>query len=240
VNNDPTQSVFDLVLLRPVDRRDGPDPALAHLWWVAPEQGERLVQVYVNSVLYDVTLHAEQREMWLGLDRRKSLRIELLAVHPDEPRGVWTARPELLQSWSPPMESEAQLALSRDPSLPIDTQITLQVDGETLEQTPLWSAATPRGGFGALFGEGGFGLDGATGPGLGLGELGFGPLGSDGSAWRWRRGDIVDGPHALRVEATDRGGRPVALPLEESIELTSLPEPAKQIEVSDDFTLQWS
>jgi hypothetical protein len=237
--NPPTQSVFALVLARPVQRRDGMDPAMVHLWWSAPAQGARLVQVYVNRQLYDVALDAAQRTMWLVLDRRRSHAIELLAIDPHDAEGVWQPRPAWLQSWSPQVQPVASARLIRDETLPVDTQVRVEIDGTLIDRSPLWPAQVGRSGFGALFGEGGFGVDAATGPGLGQGALGHGPLGSDGTSWQWQRGDLSAAAHQVTFHAEDATGEPVAEALTTDITIDRLPEPAQDLNIDETFKLTW-
>lgn len=237
--NDPIQSIFELVLARPVDRPDGEDPQLVHLWWSAPQQGDRLVQVYVDDQLHDVSLWPEQRAMWLMLDRRAAHRIELLGVSPDEACGVWQPRPELLEGWSPAVTDIATQTILRDQALPVHTQLRVSVDGALFDEAPAWPSDTSRGGFGAVFGEGGFGVDAATGPGLGLGELGYGPLGADGSAWRWRREDLAAGDHAIELTAVDHQGQTAATAFQRTATIERLPSAATSLDFDPVFTLQW-
>lgn len=233
-----TQDVFELVLARPVVTAAGDHGALVHLWWRTTEAlGERLVQVYVDGELADVTAEPTQREMWLLIDRAQGRRIELLAVDPAE---AWRAQPESLVSWQPSVRSAAALALVRDEALPVDARVGVSVDGVLVDEAVLWAGQDHRGGFGALFGEGGFGIDAATGPGLGNGELGMGALGADGSAWRWRRDDLAIGTHALTVTAHDAGGQEAAPPhVLEDVAVDRLPEPTTTPTIDPDFTLRW-
>jgi hypothetical protein len=238
--NEPTQTIFELVLARPIVRVGGDDPGLVHLWWAAPQQGDRLVQVYVDDRLYDVTPWPDQRELWLVLDRRQAHRIELLGVSIDDERGVWSPRLEHLRGWSPAVRDVGQLALLRDPTLPVHSQIEVMVDGALMDRAPLWPDDAPRAGFGAVFGEGGFGFDAATGPGLGLGELGRGPLGSDGTAWRWRHAELATGEHQVAIDAFDETGQPAATTLERTLAIERLPSPPDYVQMDDNFTLSWA
>ncbi len=236
-----TQDIFKVVLARPVTTEAGEHPALVHLWWSAPQQGDRLVQVYLDGELIDVTTDPTQREMWLMIDRGRPHRIELLAVPADEPDQLWCRRPDRLASWNPGVQSAATVALVRDEQLPVDTQVTVSVDGEALDRGPMWPADETRSGFGALFGLNGFGHDAITGPGLGRGELGMGPLGTDGTAWRWQRGDLQTGSHDLLVTGTDAGGQTIADPVSiEGVLIDQLPPPPDTFTINSDFTLAWT
>lgn len=245
INQNPTQDTFELTLARPVSTQAGEHAALVHLWWRAAQQGDCLVQVYVDGALADVTPDPAQREMWLMCERTKAHTIELLAIpRPSdadlEEYDPWQAHPSLLRSWSPPFTQHASLALMREAQLPVDTVVRVDVDGQKLDAGPLWDGSAHRGGAGALFGVGEFGRDEATGPGLGGGELGMGPLGADGSTWRWRRDTLSPGEHSIDVSAVDRTGQPVA-PLQALgvITIEALPAAAQTFDVEPDFTLTW-
>jgi len=227
-----TQAIFELILARPVTIPAGEHPAMVHLWWRAAQQGERLVQVYVDDELYDVTADVMQRELWLLLDRAHTHRIELLAVSTDDP---WRAMPEMLNAWQPRVKDTAQVTVLRDETLAVDTRINVQVDDKPLDEGVLWPSEAHRSGFGALFGEGGFGFDAATGPGLGMGELGHGVLGADGAAWRWKRRNLSAGDHTLKLTTKDSTDQPTA----SDVTLDHLPAPARDLQVDADFTLTW-
>ena len=237
----PTQSVFEHVLARPATTAEGEHEAFVHLWWSSPQQGERLVQVYVDGQLYDVSQETSQREMWLTLDRSQQHQIELLAVAADDADGLWRSHADLLTGWSPTVHPVASLSVVRDERLPVDTDVTVMVNGEAMDRGPLWPTTAHRGGFGALFGVGGFGYDALTGPGLGEGQLGMGPLGSDGTAWRWQRSDLAAGDYSITVRACDDSGQSV---VESEVELTvstdRLAWGATSVSITEDFTLQWS
>ena len=234
---EPTQDVFELVLVRGVQTPAGEHEHLAHLWWLAPRQGDRRVQVYVDGELVEATAHREQRDLWLMLDRSRPHRVELLAVSPEA--DVWQPHPQHLQAWRPTVQSRASLALLRDEALPVDATVEMSVDGQARPAAALWPGDEHRSGFGGLFGEGGFGLGAATGPGLGLGELGYGPLGSDGTAFRWRDEGLLPGPLMLDVAVRDGQGRHVAGPTSVELDVQGLPaavEPA----LDENWTLNWS
>ena len=235
-----TQDIFERVIARPVSTATGEHASLVHLAWSAPQQGQRLVQVYVDGQIVEVTADPMQREMWLLLDRSQARRIELLAVPPDE---IHTPRPHLLSNWDPAVTSQATLHIVRDESLPVDTRLEVSIDNEPVDRGPMWPADEHRGGFGGLFGLGEFGRDALTGPGLGMGELGMGPLGSEGTAWRWSRGDLSPSPvgHDLAVTATDHTGRAVAVPVTvDDIRIDALPDAAATFTIDPNFTLNWT
>ncbi len=236
-----TQDVFENVIARPVATRHGHHPCLVHLWWSAPDQGPRLVQVYVNDQLTDVTTDPTQRQLWLMIDRTRPQRIELLAVPALDPDAAWRPQPESLTHWDPPVTDHATLTVIRDERLPVDTRLQVHVDGQPTDRGPMWPASQHRGGFGALLGLGEFGRDAVTGPGLGLGQLGMGPLGSEGTAWRWRRDDLTPGSHDLTVTATDHRGRTVAQPLTAAdTGIDALPPAAETFTIDTAFTLAWT
>ncbi len=236
----PTQDNFELTLARPVVLPAGHHPTLVHLWWRCTQQDDRLVQVYVNDELYDVTAEPTHRQMWLVLDRTQSQRIELLAVPVDQAlTSAWTVQSSKLRAWQPRVNDVAELVVLRDETLPVDARLAVSVDGDEMDSGALWPSETHRGGFGALFGEGAFGADAATGSGLGRGELGYGPLGADGTAWRWRRPDLAEGDHTLAIIGESGDGQAVTDALETSVTIERLPEPAAQIEIDSAFTLQW-
>ena len=144
-------------------------------------------------------------------------------------------------SWDPPVRSDAKVVLLRDERLAVDTRIGVRSDGVLMDRGPLWPASEHRGGLGALFGLGEFGHDSVTGPGLGVGELGMGPLGTDGTAWRWRRDDLPPGTHTLELSALERDGQASAPPLTiGDVEIEALPSPARSLRFDPDFKLEWS
>lgn len=219
---DATQDIFELVLARPVVTYGGEHSRLVHLWWRAPGQGDRVVQVYVQDQLYDVTSDTTVREMVLLLDRARPQRIELLAVPADDPGAIWRPQPGLLGSWQPAVSDRAEVAILRDADPKSETQILVTINGADDAHGPLWPTT-----------------ESTTGPGVGLGELGLGPLGDDGDAWRWRRNNLTPGVHNLRFDAVDPTGQSVANPLVESVSIEYLSEPVTGLSVSEDFQLNW-
>lgn len=236
--NPPTQDIFEQVLLRPVVGRlsdDGASTAL--LSWVAAQQGDRLVQVYVDDVLTDISVDSSQREMWLHLDRTRTVRVELLAV---DPADALTDHAADLHGWSPRFVQQASLAAVRDEALPIDTRAVVTVDGADDHGHPLWRSADYRSGFGALFGVGEFGRDSATGPGFGLGGFGAGPFGADGHAWRWQRDDLAPGSHSLEIRLDDSTGRAVGqMDAPQNVLIDAVPAAARSVQLDDLTTLRW-
>jgi len=241
MNSSITQDVFEAVLIRPVITVSGEHPGLVHLWWSAPEQGDRFVQVYVDGLLTDVTIDPLQREMWLICDRSRSYRVDLLAINMSRPDLLWQSHFHIISCGEPPTADIVEVAILRSESLPVDTVFTILVDDESIDKGAVWPATEHRGGFGALFGEGEFGHDASTGMGLGVGELGMGPLGTDGTAWRWRKSGLSPGSHLVDVTATDRTGQAVAEEVSiGSVEINALPKPASSLFIDPDFTLHWA
>lgn len=230
ITTDATQDVFELVLARPVMTPAGEHPRLVHLWWRAPMQGDRLVQVYLNDALYDVTLDPVIREMFLIVDRTRQNRIELLAIPADDPQAAWRPQPQMLNAWQPAIYSNASVAIVRDVDLPVDTQIIVTVDSTAVVHGPMWPATETRSAPGD---------EDATGLGLGIGDLGAGPLGVDGTAWRWKHNPAA-GEHSVRIEALDHTGQAVSDPLDLSVTIEHLPDPVIDFTITPGFQLAWS
>jgi hypothetical protein len=237
ISTNATQDVFELVLARPVVTHAGEHPRLVHLWWRAPLQGNRLVQIYIDDVLYDVTFDPVVRNMYLMLDRSRTRRIELLAVPLGDPEAVWRPQPGLLKSWQPPVSSNAQLTLIRDETMPQDTQLVVSLDGKFVAHGPMWPTTEPRSG---SLTQDGVVYNDACGLGLGIGDLGSGPLGYDGTAWRWGRNDLDPGYHDVRITSIDQSGFPVSVPLDVSVLIEQLPGPVTGFTISQPFGLSWS
>lgn len=231
ITTDATQDVFELVLARPVMTAAGEHPRLVHLWWRAPMQGDKVVQVYVNDVLYDVTLDPALREMLLILDRTRQNRVELLTVPADDPQSIRRPQPGLLRTWKPALDGSARVALVRDVNLPVDTQLVVGIEGGVADHGPMWPATETRG----VPGD-----DDAMGLGLGVGELGTGPLGVDGTAWRWMRDDLEAGTHPVHVDAVNHAGQAVSDPLDFAVTIEHLPDPVKDFYVTPGFQLAWA
>lgn len=237
----PTQEDFALTLGRTVLTDTGEHDALVHVWWHSASAEDLLVQIYVNDELIDVSGHPAQREAWLIVDRTRTNRIELLAVSAAGGGAMADPRPDLLGGWAPKVIDRADVALLRDESLPIDTQVAISVDGQVVSRRPLWTGDVPRSGFGGLFGVGGFGRDAASALGLGRGELGFGPLGTDATAWRWSQSNLPPGDHDIEAIAQHPDGQPISPPLTQApLTTDALPQPATALAIETDFTLTWT
>ena len=233
----PSQQVFEHVLARPVNAPDGQHGRLVHLAWSAPAQGDRLVQFYVNAELAGVSASPTEREAWLVLDTSVHHQIELLAVDPVD---AATPSSQLLAGLDPPTQPMAAVGLLRDMRLPIDAQLSISLDEQIPVSTPLFSIDTPRGGFGAVFGEGGFGYDASTGPGLGLGQLGYGPLGTDGDLLRWQDATLSPGTHTLQLALHDTQGQPAAQLQTLNLTINRLPDPPGALALGGDLQLTWT
>jgi hypothetical protein len=236
ITTDATQSVFDLVMARPVITAAGEHPWLVHLWWSAPLQGARLVQVYVQDELYDVTLDPTLREMMLVLDRTRTNRIELLAVPDDDVEVLWRPQPDLLGCWQPGVMDAVEVAMVRDEALGVETQVVVEVDGQAVDSGAVWPNDENRSDPGGQLEE----AD-VSGLGLGVGALGVGRLGFDGTAWRWRRDDLAVGSHDIEVKAQDLAGQSAATSiLLQGVQIDNLPDPVAGLSIDDSFVLSWS
>lgn len=233
----PTQQVFEQVLARVVEPPDLHHARLVHVYWRAPTQGARVVQVYVDGQWSGVSASPTEREVWLILDGDRRHEIELLAV---DPHDAATPSHQLLSGVSPPTSPYASVRVMRDASLPTDTRVSVAVDGQVAKTTALFLPTTPRGGFGAVFGEGGFGYDAALGPGLGFGQLGLGPLGADGRALQWRDGSLPIGLRSVQVTTHDAEGNAITPALDIDFTITRLPDPPAGVELNADLQLTWN
>ena len=239
----PTHPTPRLTLGRAVVDDSGPHDALVLVSWLwdTPTPPPHRVQVYVNQTLVDVSDPDGPTERWLILDRQQPQVIELLAIDADDPAAAWIARPDRLTAYGGDRVHLPTAAVIRDEAWPIDTRLRLEVDGRPVAAGPLWPDDRARGGFGGLFGIGGFGTDAAAGPGLGQGELGFGPLGHDGTAWRCTPPPLPPGLHAMSLSAVDADGQPLADPLAlPAVATRHPPSPPRDLHLDTDFTLTWT
>ena len=239
----PVPAQLRLTLGRPVVHEAGDHDALVLVsWqWADPATPSPRVQVYANHTLIAVSHDDEPPELWLILDRQQPQVIELLPVDPAHPDAAWTPQPDSLTAYASDRLTLPTPAVGRDESWPIDTRLRVDLDGQPAAQGDLWPAGEPRSGFGGLFGIGGFGQDAAAGPGLGLGELGYGPLGRDATAWRCPLPPTTPGQHQLRLTALGRDGQPLADPQSlEPCTVTHPPRPPRDFTLNDDFTLTWT
>ena len=213
-------------------------------WRLEAGWAERVrVQVVVDGQLAAVADRAGQESLWLVLDRRTPRRVELRAVDAATPEVWWSPPPPDTCNASGEAGDRVSLAVGRDEAWPVDTRLAVELDGRRVAAGPLWSGGDPRSGFGGLFGLGSFGHDAAAGPGLGQGELGLGPLGTDAAAWRYTSPALAAGEsgHTLSLHTLDAAGRPLAPPLTLApITTEALPTPPRHLAMSSDFTLTWT
>lgn len=233
----PTQAVFERVLARPVAASAVQHGRLVHVMWVAPAQGDRLVQLYVDGQWAGVSASSAHREAWLVLDSHHPHVIELLAV--DVRDGV-TPMHQHLAGMHPAIAPAGSATVMRDLALPVDARVSAAVDASSPVKTALFAADSPRGGFGAVFGEGGFGYDTSIGPGLGRGALGYGPLGSDGDALRWRDAALHDGSHTLELSLQDAAGQLLSPALTLDFTIARPPAPPADVTLTPDLQLTWT
>ncbi|MEO1235561.1 MAG: hypothetical protein AAFX76_02105 [Planctomycetota bacterium] len=232
--------LLSAVVGRAVLDEAGEHDTLVHLQWRPPDTPVA-IQVYVNGDLADVVADSSSHEAWLILDRASVQEVELLALPLHNAVDVWAGPPTSNGGFETTATSRIQVALLRDETLPIDTKIGVLIDGNRVGEALFWNESDPRSGFGGLFGVGGFGRDAASGPGLGRGELGYGPLGIDGTAWRWRSLPLESGEHALELEASDAMGVSVGSASDlGSFATAPTPSPASHLSIDADFTLNWN
>lgn len=212
-------------------------PGLALLSWRTAGLDGLAVQIYLDGRLYDVAPDALTGECWLWLERSHVHRVELLAV---EPGDAWRDLADRLAGSDPPFTGEAAVQLARDETLDAAARVAVSIDGAApAGDGPLWSASDARNGFGGLMGIGAFGWDLATGPGLGLGEFGVGPLGGDGTAWRWRSDPLDAGGHTLTITVTNPDDDLIGQ-AQASVTIDAPPAPARDLVIDDTLTLRWS
>lgn len=236
--NHPTQAVFEQVLARPVTSPDLHHGRLVHVVWRAPQQGDRLTQFYLNGRLSGSSRSTTQRDAWLIVNPDNHTQVELLAVCPLESS---TDQSELLAGTEPATRPTASLRLLRDVSMPIGSTVAIKADSAAADdRSPLFSPNDSRAGFGAVFGEGGFGYDASTGPGLGLGALEFGPLGTDGDALSWYIDTLPAGTHSIMLSLEDRTGQTKTQEQSVAIAIDRLPAPPDEVALNDDFHLTWT
>ena len=231
-----SEDVFVSVLTRHVSIADPAHGALVHLGWSAPDQEDRFVQIYVDGRWYDVVIDPTQREHWLILTPGIQHRITLLAVSPDL---AYIGHAALLTDW-PTLADHAQVALLRDQTLPVDARVVIQPEGRPAQTADLFGPEADRSGFGAVFGQGDFGFDASVGPGMGMGELGYGPLGIDAQAWRWITNDLPHGGQTLTLAVHDIHGRAITPSVEREVTIDRSAAPVSSLSLSDDFVLSWS
>ena len=197
----PTQAVFETSAVRAVWNGTDEHVGLVQVAWRG-QTGGYAVQVYVEGAWAAVS-GSGASWVWLLLDRSSVQRVELLAVDPSEAAKDYHQRlPGLARS----SDGRVQAAVRRDLSWPVDSKVRFTIDDQMHERV-VWSASTDRPGFGGLFGEGAFGYDDATGPGLGMTGLGEGALGMDVGALRFESEALDAGRYEASLRLTDRAGR---------------------------------
>ncbi len=235
VTIDATQDIFELVLARPVITATGEHPWLVHLWWRAPLQGDRVVQIYVQDELYDVSLDSWARAMFLVLDRTRTNRMELLAVPAGDPEAIWRAQPDLLRSWQPRVSDVAAVSLIRDETLSVDTRVDVEVDGVVIDSGLMWSNQVHRSDP-----DGNLEAGDVAGLGLGIGNLGAGRLGYDAASLCWRRDDLRQGTYDIVIGAVDSSGHPAADPLLlDDVLIDGLPGQVVGLSIDRAFQISW-
>lgn len=237
ISNIPTQDVFERVIARPVAAPALHHHRLVHVSWVAPQQGHRLVQVYTNGQFATRSTSVTQREAWLMLDGAIHQQIELLAVAPQSVAIDYSGVLEA-QALTAPAVS---FAVMRDYAQPLAAVLSVEVDrmGDP-DRIALFEPGDARGGFGAVFGQGGFGFDASVGPGLGLGELGYGPLGLDGRALRWRHDQLDPGEHTIDLTLGSPGGASTQVLASLDRFTSRLAEAPADFTLQPDLTLTWT
>lgn len=230
---------IEAMIVRPVfDPHGGRTPMVHVAWRLPPHASNAAVQVYVDDQLVRVETDPRIGETWLSLDPFGSQRIDLQAVDAADPDATWTA-------W-PPSEGRPndriEVQLLRDKALPIDTQVTFSVDGETIARQPMWGPDDVRGGFGSLFGLGSFGIDAASAVGLGVGPLGVDVLDADSSplCFRWSPPGLPAGTASVTAAFTDRNGHAVANDSTLDIEVDRLASPPRNLRLASNTTLAWT
>lgn len=219
-----TIDIFEAI----VARQSLDDPWDVRVSWRAPEQGDRLVQAYVDQRFAAVTTRSEDRELELILDPSRRRTIELLAV-PVPQAGV--EMPNLLSSRRRGERHAVTARVMRDEALPAASILAWRIDDQPESSKPVWPRDTHRGGFGGLFGLGAFGFDHATGPGLGRGQLGWGPLDADAEALTLCDESQPAGEHTVSIRLTDDAGREIASPLVQTQRVTRNPEPGSNLRI---------
>ncbi|MEM1353380.1 MAG: hypothetical protein AAGC44_02085 [Planctomycetota bacterium] len=225
-DNPPTR-----VLARPVV--ETPQTGLVRLSWSQPGTFTGRVQVYVDAELYNVTTAPADRALWLVLDPTTPHRIDLLAV--DDAAEAWTDHSGALRVLS----GQVRPVVTGDLRIPIGSALVAKREDGTTVSRPMYRAGDDRPGFGARFGEGGFGYDLSIGPGLGRGALGFGPLGAGGEPINLRPQRLGPGSHTLELSLIGPDGvmAEVGTLTAQSPELPAAPT---AITFSPDGKLSWA
>jgi hypothetical protein len=218
-----TATIEQLLLLpsEPADVGHG----LALLIWRIDPPTDRWIHVRINGD-HHTSERAEVGELWLHLDRR--VAADVLVVVTDSP--------------DPPAVDPAPVQLLRNPAMPVDTQITIAIDGEPLQSEPLWSPTDHRMGFGGQFGDSDFGRDGATAPGHGLAGLGVGPHGFGDQLYRYTPdpGTLAPGEHELGITLTTPDGRMLAETAPVAVAVDQPIGQPRDLRIDPDWTLRFT
>lgn len=191
------------------------DPHLVFLEWADPALAGHALQVYVDDQLACLHLDAAQSSTWLRIDRSQSRRLSALLVPNDEPADLQRATPQRLEPDDPPYPATANLLIARSPAAPDDASLEVRRQPDLPPDTaPLWPGHLGRPGFGGLFGIDDHGFDHATGPGLGRGQLGMGPLGADGVAAQWHDPLAPQGTYTVQVATPTSANASIDLTVE--------------------------
>jgi hypothetical protein len=173
-------------------------------------------QLYMNGRLADWTSDAGQRTFIVTMPATACQAI-IAAVEADDCQQDFSA---LLAA---PWASDAwvyQAAVLGDNSYRPGTTLQLLTDHCTgvLDPTPVaaidaWPAGCPRWAWGEdSFGQGGFGYDGARGPGMGCHAFGAGPMGIGWQLVTLQAPLAQEGTHQIVIRATAPDGRYSDLP----------------------------
>ena len=224
--------VFERVMALPVVGAGAGEALVVEVTWeggAGALDGAGAVQVYVDGELSEVSAEVGRGGVWLVLDGARDHRVELLVVPVEL---AWVSRARALGWWG--------VSVVREESWPVDAQVVVRVDEEEAARGALWAGDAARSGFGGLFGYGGFGVDAATGPGLGGGELGMGPLGADGDAWAWRGRGLSEGEHEVALAVVGEDGAELGEVTELGVvSVDAVPASVAGVRMDEDFTLRW-
>lgn len=232
-------NAIEAMIVRPVRDPVGDRTPLVHVAWRLTDAAKRVaVQVYVDDELAHVELDPRIGETWLSLDPFGDQRIDLQAVDATGVETAWVSTPHALGRPT----DRIDVRLTRDETLPIDTQLAFTVEGEVVATGPMWGPDHVRGGFGSLFGLGAFGIDAVSAVGLGLGPLGLGAIDADNPAvrFRWSPPDLPLGTTTISAGFSDRSGLPVATDSSIASDIDRLALPPKDLRLVLTDTLAWT
>lgn len=175
-------------------------PNLVRVTWQDDNLQDHAAHIYLDGELIHITPNAQDRATWARIERDVPRRVQVLLVPNDDPADLARPRPERLPQENPPYQGPPTAIILRSPAAAPHAQAQVTSDsGTTPDFAELWPGRLSRPGFGGVFGEDEFGYDHAVGPGLGRGDLGFGPLGADAHALRYRDPLAPDGQSTLSI-----------------------------------------